>query len=74
MWLVRSGWAGVQARAGARDLPNGGMLEAFGGSVRYFGRVVAPSGGTTFMTNEVAFSVGPNGPGTLFFTGGRLCR
>ena len=29
-----------------------------------------PSPGTTFMTNSVALSFGPNGPGTLFFTSG----
>ena len=34
----------------------------------------APGGGTIFITNEVGFSVGPNGPGTLFFTGGMLLR
>jgi hypothetical protein len=35
---------------------------------RYF------AGGTIFITNEVGFSVGPNGPGTLFFTAGMLLR
>src|SRR5215211_5216211 len=35
---------------------------------------VAASGGTIFITNEVGFSLGPNGPGTLFFTGGTLLR
>ena len=30
------------------------------------------AGGTTFITNEVGVSFGPKGPGTLFFTGGRL--
>ena len=29
-----------------------------------------PSPGTTFITNSVALSFGPKGPGTLFFTGG----
>jgi hypothetical protein len=44
---------------------------------RYFGAdppVVADSGGTIFMTKEVGFSLEPNGPGTLFFTGGKLLR
>lgn len=35
---------------------------------------VAAFGGTIFMTNEVGVSFGPNGPGTLFFTGGMLLR
>jgi Protein of unknown function (DUF1214) len=43
------------------------------GTPSYFG-AGAPSGGTTFMTNDVGFSFAPNGPGTLFFTGGRLRR
>ena len=29
-------------------------------------------GGRIFMTKEVGLSFGPNGPGTLFLTGGRL--
>ena len=40
---------------------------------RYFG-AGAPGGGTIVITNEVGFSVGPNGPGTLFFTAGMLLR
>jgi hypothetical protein len=43
----------------------------------YFGAdspVVAASGGTIFITKEVGLSFGPKGPGTLFFTGGRLLR
>ena len=33
-----------------------------------------PSPGTTFITKLVGLSVGPNGPGTLFDTAGRLIR
>lgn len=33
-----------------------------------------PGGGTIFMTNVVGLSFGPNGPGTLFFTGGKVLR
>jgi hypothetical protein len=33
-------------------------------------RYCLASPGTTFITNAVDFSAGPNGPGTLFFTGG----
>ena len=32
------------------------------------------SGGTIFMTKPVGFSVGPNGPGTLFSTGRSVRR
>ena len=32
------------------------------------------AGGTIFITNEVGVSLGPNGPGTLFFTAGTLLR
>lgn len=32
------------------------------------------AGAITFMTNDVGVSAGPNGPGTLFLTGGRLSR
>ena len=38
----------------------------------YFGGAL--SGGTTFITNTVGFSLGPNGPGTLCLSGGRLLR
>ena len=31
-------------------------------------------GGTTFITNDDGFSLGPNGPGTLLLTGFRLFR
>jgi hypothetical protein len=31
-------------------------------------------GATTLNTNDVEVSDGPNGPGTLFDTGGRLLR
>jgi hypothetical protein len=34
----------------------------------YFG------GGTIFITNDVGFSVGPNGPGTLLLTDGMALR
>ena len=39
-------------------------------------RLSAPCfcGGTIFITNEVGVSPGPNGPGTLLLTGGRLLR
>src|SRR5262249_13463841 len=33
-----------------------------------------PGGGTIFMTKVVGVSFGPNGPGTLWSTGGRLRR
>jgi hypothetical protein len=32
------------------------------------------AGATIFITNEVGASPGPNGPGTLLLTGGRLLR
>jgi hypothetical protein len=43
----------------------------------YFGVAspgAATSGGTTFITKDVGFSLGPNGPGTLLLTGGKLLR
>src|SRR4029079_8585457 len=36
--------------------------------------VAVASGGTIFITKDVGFSLGPNGPGTLFSTGGKLWR
>ena len=38
------------------------------------GRTYLVAGGTTFMTNEVGVSLGPNGPGALWLTGGTLRR
>lgn len=57
---------GVPARQRARGRDAAYLNHYFGAG--------APGGGTIFITNDVGFSVGPNGPGTLFFTAGMLLR
>ena len=58
--------ADTAPRAGIVRYP--AVFEGLRYASAYFG------GGTIFITNEVGFSVGPNGPGTLFFTAGMLLR
>jgi hypothetical protein len=56
----------------------GPCLRGIGGPPKYAppkdGYFGVPSGGTIFITNDVGFSLGPKGPGTLFLMGDRLLR